>query len=108
MISESDIERALDWLRNNAVSAARARANRAYLEEYRKSLKALLMSEHTDKPLGVQEREAYRDQRYTEHLQAMKSAVEEDERQRWLMVAAQAKIDAWRTQQANERIQVRV
>ena len=35
-ISEKDVEKAVDWLRDNADSCAKARATRIYLEEYRK------------------------------------------------------------------------
>ena len=42
-ISEDDVQKAVDWLRDNAEACAKARATRIYLEEYRKSIKALLM-----------------------------------------------------------------
>ena len=44
MISQRDIEKALDFLRDSAEEAAVSRSNRIYLEEYRKSLKAQLMA----------------------------------------------------------------
>lgn len=99
MIPESDIERAVNWLASSAVQAAQARANREYMTEYRKSLKALLMREHQSLPIAAQEREAYADQRYLTHLEAMKTAIEDDERMRWLQSAAEAKVSAWQTQQ---------
>ena len=103
MIREEDIEKALDYLRDNATAAAQARANRVYVEEYRKTIKAAIMQEHSDLPLGAQEREAYADPRYVEHLQAIRAAVEDDERHRFLRATAEAKIEAWRTQSSNER-----
>lgn len=103
MIPESDIERAVNWLASSAVQAAQARANREYMTEYRKSLKALLMREHQSLPIAAQEREAYADQRYLAHLDAMKTAIEEDERMRWLQSAAEAKVSAWQTQQRSIR-----
>ena len=45
-ISDDEIDRALDYLRDNARDAAQARANRIYVEEYRKVVKAQLMKEH--------------------------------------------------------------
>lgn len=104
MVADDDIDKALDWLVANATKAAQSRANRLYMEEYRKTLKAQIMGEHKDKPIGAQEREAYSDPRYAEHLDAIRTAVEDDERMRWLYVSAQAKIDAWRSFQANHRI----
>ncbi len=105
MISEDSIEKAVNWLAQTAVEAAQARATREYLSEYRKSLKAALMREH-DAPgmtLAAQEREAYADERYMKHLEAMRIAIEADERLRWLQAAAEAKVSAWQTQQRSLR-----
>lgn len=102
-ISEAEIDKALDYLRDNAGAAAQARADRIYVEEYRKTVKAQLMKEHDGKALGIQEREAYADPRYVAHLDAIKEAVFRDELARFLKEAAQAKIEAWRTQSSNER-----
>lgn len=103
MISELEIEKALDWLRDSALKCAQARANRIYVEEFAKSLKSTLMKEWADEPLGVQEREARADPRYLAHLEAIKEAVIEDERNRFMREAALAKIEAWRTQSSNLR-----
>ena len=103
MIPDADIEKAVDWLRDNAETAAKNRAERLYLEDYSRSLKALIMSEHLAEPLGAQERHAYSDIRYRNHLEALKISIYEDEKGRFLRSAAEAKIEAWRTQQANER-----
>lgn len=108
MVADDDIDKALAWLVANAGRAATARANRVYVEEFRKTLKAQIMGEHKDKPIGAQEREAYSDPRYIEHLKVIRAAVEADESMRWLYVSAQAKIDAWRSFQANNRITGRI
>ena len=103
MITEEEVEKAIDYLRDTAIEAAQARADRIYLEEYRKSLKAMIMSEFAGLAIGAQERQAYRDKRYTDHLEALKQAVFSDEKIRFLRVAASAKIEAWRSQSANLR-----
>lgn len=102
-ITETDIFKALDWLRDNAEEAAQAKANRVYLEEYRKTLKAVLMKEHSTLPLAAQEREAYADPRYLVHLEGLRQAVFEEGRLNHLRTAAEAKIEAWRSQEANHR-----
>ena len=102
-ISEEDVEKAVDWLRDNADSCAKARATRIYLEEYRKSLKALLMSKYPDMSVSAQEREAYAHQAYQSHLKLMQQAIYEDERMKFFRASAEVKIEAWRTQQANIR-----
>jgi len=82
---------------------AKAKAERVYLEEFRKSKKALLMQEVSDGPIGAQERYAYAHQEYRSLLEALKTAVEEEETLRWRLVSAQAAIEIWRTTSANER-----
>lgn len=105
-ITDDEIDKALDYLRDNARDAAQARADRVYVEEYRKVIKAQLMKEHGDKSAVLQEREAYADPRYVAHLEAIKEAVLEDEGHRFLRAAADAKIGAWQTQSANGRARV--
>jgi len=107
VISEDDIEKSVDYLRDNARKAGQARANRLYLDEYRKVVKAQVMREKDNQPLGAQERDAYASVTYGEHLEALKEAIEKDEYHRWMMIAAQAKIEMWRTQQANARAEGR-
>ena len=97
MISQRDIEKALDFLRDSAESAAVNRSNRVYMEEYRKSLKAQLMSENLDMPVNAQEREAYKNVEYITHLEAMRDAIQEDEKMRFLIEAAKVKISVWQT-----------
>ena len=106
MITDNDVEKAVDWLRDQATPCAQAKANRIYLEEFRKVLKAQIMAEHNDMSIAAQEREAYSDPRYIQHLEAMRTAVEMDERNRFLCAAADAKISAWQTMNANQRMRV--
>lgn len=105
-ITDDEIDKALDYLRDNARDAAQAKANRVYVEEYRKVVKAKLMKEHGAMSAVLQEREAYSDERYIAHLEAIKQAVELDEGHRFLRAAADAKIEAWRTQSSNSRARV--
>jgi len=76
------------------------------MEEYRKTLKAQLMIEAESfghKTAVTQEREAYSHTQYVAHLQALKEAVENEERLRWMMIAAQERIAVWRSQEASNR-----
>lgn len=103
MITDEQVEAALDWMRDNADAAAEARAHRIYLTEYRKSLKAMIMTEYNSESIGAQEREAYSDKRYLDHLKGLKEAVARDEKMQWLMEVAKARLEAWRTMNANKR-----
>jgi hypothetical protein len=108
MITDGDVEVALNRLRFGASKAAQAKATRIYMEEYRKTVKANVMQNYLDLPLTAQEREAYRSAEYSAHLDAMRAAIEEDETCRWQMIAAQAVIEAWRTSSANQRGELKV
>jgi hypothetical protein len=103
VISEAELERVLDWLVQNAGKAAKARAERIYLDEYRKSLKSILMAKSGATSVAAQEVDAYRHPEYLIHLEAIRTAVEVDEKFRWLQVAAEAKIEIFRTEAANAR-----
>ena len=102
-ISEEDVEKALDWLRDNSEPAAKARAESIYVREYRKTMKAQIMGEHVEKPLAAQEREAYADPRYVAYLDVIRTAIAIDEELQFLRAAAEAKIRAWQTMCSNER-----
>lgn len=108
MIDDNAIQAALDYLRDNATAAAQARANRIYVEEFRKTIKARLMKASGAKSVAAQEVEAYADPAYVEHLEAIKQAVESDEKHRFLLKAAEARVEAWRTLCSNARAQGRV
>ena len=98
-----DPQKSLEAMHATGPVLAQARADRVYAEEYRKSLKAILMKEHAALPAVAQEREAYADRRYLAHLDALKTAVEAEEAARWRMVTAQAAVEVWRTLSANDR-----
>lgn len=104
MISDDEAERAVDFLRDSAEKAAHARAERAFAEEYRKSMKALIMSHGQDgQSMALQERNAYANEKYIAHLGAIRDTVFQDELMRAQREAAHAKINAWQTMSANLR-----
>jgi uncharacterized protein (DUF2132 family) len=103
MIDEQTVESALDFLRDNAGKIAKARAERVYLEQFRKSKKALLFDQSSEETVAAREQWALRHSDYLQVLDALRAAVEEDERLRFLSAAAEAKIEVWRTIQANVR-----
>lgn len=108
--AEINIFRSLDFIRDNAPAYAKAKSERIYLEEFRKSKKALLMraAEIAGHKTGAaQEREAYAHDDYMALLEGLRAAVEQEEALRWLIVGAQAKIEAWRTIEANRRAEAK-
>ena len=108
--SEINIFKCLDFLRDNATAYATAKANRVYLEEFRKTKKALCMQAAESagvKTAAMQERDAYADPEYQQHLAALEEAVKVEEEYRWKMIAAQAKIEAWRTIESSRRYEAK-
>lgn len=98
---------AVDYIIKHAEQFAKAKAERIYLEEYRKSLKAILMKRSIEETIGGQEREAYAHPEYTELLKGLREAVEIEEKLRWDLVAAQARVEVWRSQEASSRAESR-
>lgn len=108
--AEINVFKCLDFIRDNAPQYAQAKANRVYLEEYRKSMKSMLMKQaesNGHNAVSAQEREAYADPGYVRHLEGLKEAVAVEEELRWMMIAAQAKIEVWRTLESTRRIEAK-
>ena len=104
-----DPQAAVDFMIAKSTEYAQAEANKVYMEELRKTIKAEEMknaeyrSEGEYKTAAMQEREAYASPRYRQHLEALRQAVEERERLRWMLIAAQERIAVWRTQETSNR-----
>lgn len=94
---------AIDFMIKNAKAYAQAKANVTYLEQFRKSKKALLFANAIGNTIADKEAFAYSHPEYLKMLNGLKKAVEEAERLRWMLVAAQARVDVWRSQEASNR-----
>jgi hypothetical protein len=102
-----DPNEAIEYIFRNGKAYAKAKAERIYIEEYRKSLKAILMKRSIEMAVNAQERDAYSAEEYIDLLKGLRAAVETEEEVRWGLVAAQARIDVWRSQEASARQEVR-
>lgn len=100
-----DPHKAVDHIITHAQQFATAKAERVFLEEFRKSKKALLMKQSLEPALGAQERDAYAHSEYIKLLEGLRDAVAIEEKLRWDLIAAQARVDIWRTEQANLRLE---
>ena len=99
--------KALDFIRDNAGPYAQAKANVVYMTDYRKTIKATLMASCSEKTESAKETFAYSHPDYKKHLLALQQAVAEAERLRWLLVAAEAKIEVWRSLESTARAEGR-
>ena len=106
-MSDNHPHKAIQFLIDTAPLYSRAKASRMFLDEFRKSRKAQLMAQAGTEVLGKQETFAYAHPEYIQILEGIKEAVELEERYRWLMTAAQARIDVWRTEQYSARMDVK-
>jgi hypothetical protein len=106
-----DPQAAVDYMIAKSSEYAQAESNKVYMEEMRKTIKAEGMKEaelNGHKTAAMQEREAYASQIYKTHLLALQEAVRQREQLRWMLIAAQARIDVWRSIEASNRVQDRV
>jgi len=101
-----DIERPLTFIRDNAGKYAKAKADRVYLEEFRKSKKAMLFIEAEKqgvKTIAEREAWAYAHPDYQQLLEGLRVAIEIEEKTRMMIEAARLKINLYQTQQADQR-----
>ena len=99
--------KAIQYLIDTAPLYAKAKADRIYLEEFRKSKKSILMKEAMVKgfeAVTAQEREAYAHPEYLALLEGLEAAVAIEEKLKWGMEAARMRIDIWRTEEASNRM----
>lgn len=107
---EIDPMQAVEYMIAKSGEYAQAKANRIYCEEFRKSLKSMLMQDAMvdgHNAANAQEREAYASQVYVDHLKALRAAVEAEEKLRWMLIAAEARIEVWRSQEASKRSEIK-
>jgi hypothetical protein len=98
--------KAIDYIIANAPKYAKAKSERIYLEEFRKTKKALLMKDAMQmgyESAVAQEREAYAHPEYQELLRGLAVAIEQEESLRFMLKAAEMRAEVWRTESANER-----
>ena len=103
----NDPNRAIDYVIANAGKFAQAKANRIYLEEFRKSKKALLMNQSTEKTVNAREQYAYSHDEYLALLEGLKAAVEVEEKLKWELEAARLRVEIFKTQSFADRQQDR-
>ena len=103
----SEPNKAVDYILNNSAKYAKAKSQRVYLEEFRKTKKALLMKDALAMGIeaaNAQEREAYAHPEYQDLLKGLATAIETEETLKWNLEAARMRCDIWRTEQANNRM----
>lgn len=109
MISDDDVEKAVDYLRASAEKAAQARANMRYIAEFLEAKAAKVASAlmESGQSAAAAKLTAKADKEYTELLDGYKVAVEQDAFHTFKREAADAMIRAWQTMSSNARAEGR-
>lgn len=103
-------EDAAELIREKAAAYGKSKAQRVYLEEFRRSKKAMLMKDSLTmgvEAANAQEREALADPEYVALLIGLREAVAQEETLKWELESYRLDIEIWRTRQATERMVIR-
>jgi hypothetical protein len=100
---EYDPHKAVEYIIKESGNYAAAKANRTYIENYLRSAKSAFMLESSATSIAAKEMEAYANEDYIALLHGLKEAIEEEESLKWKLIAAQARIEIWRSQEATNR-----
>jgi hypothetical protein len=103
VVTEVELARALDWLRDNADDLGKAKGRLVKAEYYVKHVEALVMRSSDARSAEMRKADARVDQRWIEATDEEAIAAGEYEKLKALREAAALKIEAWRTEQANYR-----
>lgn len=103
MITDEQIESALDYLRDSAKSASVARAQSKTLEKYLGVVEAQQKAHAVGRSNAAAQDEARASPEYKQAIEAWQEAVRRDSEFTMLREAASARIEAWRTQSSNLR-----
>lgn len=103
IVTETELEKALDFLRDNAREIGDAKAETVRASHMLKVTKALVMKAHNEMSAAKAEVEAYASEEYSSALERDAIAAGEYEKLRALREAAALKIEAWRTESSNYR-----
>jgi len=104
---ENPANAAIDFILKNASKFAQSKGTRVQLEEYRKSKKAILMSQE-EGTLGAKEMYAYAHPEYVALLMDIKQAIAEEEELKYKLEAAKLRVEVWKTEEYTKRVEMKL
>ena len=104
---EINPEKAIRYIQEHAEKYAKAKGDVAFTENYLKVIKSQQMNKSESSSLGQREADAYASDDYLQAITANKQAVEEEAHLKWMLTAAQARIEVWKTQEYSKRSEMR-
>jgi hypothetical protein len=106
-MTEQEAERAIDYIRDKAPEFAKAKAERTYIENALKTVKAKQMADSDKKTLGDREMDAYMSMEYESMLKGLRAAVAVEEELKWRMEAAKLRFEHYKVLCFNNRVEAR-
>ena len=97
-----DPHKAVEYIILNAPKYAEAKANRVFIENYLRTVKSRLMGEE-EGTLGAKEAHAYSHPDYEQQVRALKIATEEEEKLRYMLKAAELRIEIFKVNEYSKR-----
>ncbi len=106
LVTEDDVSKALEILADERGAAARAAHE--YTDALTKSVLSELMAQSDETSATAREAWARAQEKFKEHLARVGKFAKEDYQYRQRYAAAEAKIEIWRTENANARAMERI
>jgi hypothetical protein len=103
IVTDAEVERALDWLRDNADEIGESKRKAVKADHMLKHVRALAMKHSGETSAAAQEREALAGPDYLQAIDDTANAAGAYERMKALREAAALKIEVWRSASANYR-----
>jgi hypothetical protein len=100
---EINPEKAIRYIQEHAEKYAKAKGDVAYTENYLKVVKAQEANKSKSTTIGGKDTDAYASPEYLQAILANKQAIEEESHLRWMLEAAKARIEVWKTTQFTMR-----
>jgi hypothetical protein len=104
---EINPEKAIRYIQEHAEQYAVAKGDVAYTENYLKVVKSQQMNKSESSSLGQREADAYASADYLLAIKANQVAVEQEANLKWMLLAAQARIEVFKTVEYSKRAELR-
>jgi hypothetical protein len=104
---EINPEKAIRYIQENAEKYAKAKGDVAYTDNYLKVVKAQEANKSKSTTIGGKDTDAYASPEYLQAILANKQAIEEEAHLKWMLTAAQARIEVYKVQEHTRRAELR-
>ena len=105
---EGEVEGYLSEIEQVAPQYAKAKAETYQLTEYKRTQRSVLYSRAVGKTVADKENWVSMQPEVTKTIEGIAVAIENEERLRWRLKVAELKVEVWRTEQANRRLEHKI